>query len=137
MTDEQEAGAIVATCHCGAVTITLAAPPSEIVNCNCSLCRSYGVLWAYYPAGEVVMPPDSGPTDRYAWNGRHVDFLRCRLCGCVTHWVPWDSTRDRRGINARLLPVDVLLAARVRHRDGAGTGQYLDLPSPDRNSAPQ
>lgn len=114
-----------ATCHCGAVTITLAALPSEVTDCNCSLCRRYGALWAYYPAGQVAVSADPA-TDSYAWNGRHIDFHRCRRCGCVTHWQPRDAGRDRRGVNARLLPPDILAAAHLRHLDGAATGKYLD-----------
>lgn len=99
-------------------------PPAEVVECNCSLCRSYGVIWAYYPASEVTV--HAAPTDTYTWNGRHVDFHRCANCGCVTHWLPRDLTRERRGVNTRLLPVAILATARLRHRDGAGSGEYLD-----------
>jgi hypothetical protein len=116
----------LAKCHCGAVSISLAAYPTEITECNCSLCRSYGVLWAYYSVRDILSMPDPALTDRYAWNGRHVDFHRCRNCGCVTHWVPRNSKRERRGINARLLPASALDAARLRRRDGANTGEYLD-----------
>jgi hypothetical protein len=65
-------------------------------------------------------------TDSYAWNGKNVDFHRCRSCGCVTHWTPRDATRDKRGVNANLMPVDRLRSVRIRHRDGAITGKYLD-----------
>jgi hypothetical protein len=116
----------LAKCHCGAVTIVLAAYPTEITDCNCSLCRSYGVLWAYYSVSDIISMPDPSVTHTYAWNGRYVDFHRCRNCGCITHWMPRDAKRDRRGINARLLPAEVLAAARIRHKDGAGTGKYLD-----------
>lgn len=126
MSEQSESVGTKATCHCGAVTVSLASRPTEVTECNCSLCRSYGVIWAYYPAGEVALAPDPPPTDTYAWNGRHVDFHRCRHCGCVTHWTPRDPKRDRRGVNARLLPVDVLAAARLRQLDGADTGEYLD-----------
>lgn len=116
----------LATCHCGAITVSVEASPTEVTDCNCSLCRNYGVLWAYFPANEISSLPDSSLTETYAWNGRHVDFHRCRNCGCVTHWMPRDSARDRRGINARLFPSSVLANARIRHRDGANTGEYLD-----------
>ncbi len=115
----------LATCHCGAVEMGVARAPTEVTDCNCSLCRRYGVLWAYYDAPDLTLP-DETLTERYAWNGRHVDFHRCRTCGCVTHWFPRAAGRARRAINARLLPVEVLAAARLRHRDGAGSGAYLD-----------
>ncbi len=116
---------VEATFHCGAVTITLAKPPAEVTHCNCSLCRSYGVVWTYYDRADMSVP-DGIATDRYAWNGRHVDFHRCAGCGCVTHWIPRDGSRRQRGVNANLLPVEVTAASRVRHLDGAGSGEYLD-----------
>lgn len=116
----------LAACHCGAVALSLAHWPTEVTECNCSLCRSYGVIWAYCSAREILRLPDPTLTQSYAWNGRNVDFHRCRDCGCVTHWLPRKAGRDRRGYNARLLPVSILEAARVRHRDGARTGRYLD-----------
>lgn len=116
---------VEATCHCGAVKLTLAQPPVELTDCSCSLCRSYGIVWAYLD-DEAMSVPDGIATDTYAWNGRHVDFHRCHTCGCVTHWVPRDASRKRRGVNANLLPADVTATARVRHRDGAGSGKYID-----------
>lgn len=115
-----------ATCHCGHVKIVLGSAPAVVVECNCSLCRRYGVLWAYYDFSELTGLPEAGVTDSYAWNGKHVDFHRCRNCGCVTNWAPRSSGRETRGINARLLPPDILAAARLRHKDGAGSGKYLD-----------
>lgn len=126
MADERTTWGTAATCHCGAITVSLAVHPAEVTECNCSLCRSYGVNWAYYPAAQVAVSPDPPVTDTYAWKGRNVDFHRCRTCGCVTHWTPRDATRDRRGVNARLLPPDVLSAAKLRHLDGADTKLYLN-----------
>ena len=114
------------SCHCGAITLRLAEAPAEITECNCSLCRKYGVLWAYLDADALTVRPDEPDADSYAWNGRHVDFLRCATCGCVTHWVPRDASRTQRGVNARLLDPEVMAAARLRHLDGAGGGGYLD-----------
>ena len=47
---------------------------------------------------------------------------RCSDCGCVTHWRATDPTYDRMGVNARLLAVEVLAAARVVQFDGASMG---------------
>lgn len=80
------------------------------------------MLWAYYQGTQVQI---SGETDRYAWGVRSLEFHRCRACGCVTHWVPVARESDRMGINARLLPQEVLAQVRVRRLDGAVTEEYF------------
>lgn len=117
---------IPASCHCGAVRLEIDAAPAEVTECNCSICRRYGVLWAYYPPSQVRLVPAGAATDVYMWDDKSIAFHRCRTCGCVSHWAPVDPGRDRMGINARLLPLEVVARARVRHLDGAGTEQYVD-----------
>lgn len=106
-------------CHCGAVEIVLSAFPPTITECNCSLCRRYGVIWAYVEAEQVLDLPDADITEAYAWNGRHVDFLRCRNCGCITHWLPRKKGRTSRGINARIFDPELVAQSRRIFRDGA------------------
>jgi hypothetical protein len=117
---------IRASCHCGAVRLEIDVPPSEVTECNCSICRRYGVLWAYYKPEQVrVLPPDP-PTGPYVWNGRTTEFHHCLTCGCVSHWSATDRERDRMGVNARLMEPQILASARVRHLDGADTDEYID-----------
>jgi len=113
------------SCHCGAVGFAIETAPTEVTQCNCSICRRYGVLWAYYPLAAVRRAED-GPTDTYEWDDRSIAFHRCRACGCVTHWSSNDPGRDKIGINARLMEPQVLAAARVRRLDGAVSEQYVD-----------
>ncbi|MBF0679026.1 MAG: GFA family protein [Devosia sp.] len=122
MSDPEPDHSVLCSCHCGAVTLRLAHAPLEVTHCNCSLCRRYGVLWAYYSKAEVTITAE--PTNAYAWNGQHIDFHRCSTCGCVTHWYPRAASRDRLGINARLLDPAVLEGARVKQVDGGGTGIF-------------
>jgi hypothetical protein len=117
---------ITASCHCGSVSLEIEALPSEVTECNCSICRRYGVLWAYYSPKQVrVLPPDA-VTDTYMWDDRSIAFHRCRNCGCVLHWTAVDPGRGRMGVNARLMPPEILASVTVRHLDGAVTEQYLD-----------
>ena len=44
---------VTGSCHCGAVRFEVDAP-EWVMDCNCSHCRLYGGLWAYYPQREVV-----------------------------------------------------------------------------------
>lgn len=115
-----------ASCHCGAVGLEADTPPAEVTECNCSICRRYGVLWAYYRPGQVRLVRPDAPTDTYMWDDRSIAFHRCRACGCVTHWSSVDPARDRMGVNARLMEPGVVAGARVRHLDGAVTERYVD-----------
>jgi len=117
---------VQASCHCGDVQLEIARAPTEVTDCNCSICRRYGVLWAYYALDEVAVSVAGGGTDVYIWGDRSNAFHRCRTCGCVTHWSALEPGRNRMGINARLLTPQVLAQARVRRLDGADTWRYLD-----------
>jgi len=108
---------IEASCHCGAVTIEVEAAPETVTDCNCSICRRYGVLWAYCSPKAVRVSP--GATDIYMWDDRSIEFHRCTTCGCVTHWSPVDKSVDRMGVNARLMAPEVLARATIRKFDGA------------------
>jgi hypothetical protein len=100
--------------------------PSEVTECNCSICRRYGVLWAYYSPKQVSVELSHGNTDTYMWDDKSIVFHRCANCGCVSHWAAVDPSRDRMGINARLMPLDLLASVRIRHLDGANSEKYLD-----------
>ena len=97
---------IESSCDCGAVHLKINRVPDEVTDCNCSLCRRYGALWAYYSPKDVIVP--GGLTDTYMRGPKQIEFHRCKNCGCVTHWAPLDKTRDRMGVNARLIEPEVL-----------------------------
>ncbi|MGC1189188.1 MAG: hypothetical protein WA861_01305 [Candidatus Binatus sp.] len=110
-------------CVCGAVRLAITRAPDELVDCNCSVCRRYAALWAYYTLKDVIVP--GGLTDVFMLGPKKIEFHRCKICGCVTHWSPRDQ-RDEMGVNARLMELEVVARARVRHLDGANTWKFLD-----------
>ena len=116
---------IDASCHCGAIRLSAAAAPETLTDCNCSICRRYGVLWAYYSPKDVKIAAADGATDVYMWGDRSIGFHRCKTCGCVTHWAAVDPTSDRMGVNARLMDPAILRPLRIRKLDGAVTFKYL------------
>ena len=105
------------SCHCGRVRLRVNCAPQEATDCNCTICRRYGALWAYYSPKDVELTNDA--TDIYVWGRKMIEFHRCKRCGCITHWAPVDKTYDRLGVNARLMVPEVLDQVRVRHWDGA------------------
>ena len=115
---------IESSCICGAVRLAISRAPDEVTDCNCTMCRRYGALWAYYSPKDVTVP--SGLTDTFSRGPKLSDFHRCKICGCVTHWSALDKTYDRMGVNARLMEPDVLARARIRRFDGLDTWKLLD-----------
>jgi hypothetical protein len=116
---------IEASCHCGAVSLKVSHAPQDLTDCNCSICRRYGALWAYYSPNEVEV---SGQTDIYMWGLSTIEFHRCKHCGCLTHWFPAERYRsmNRMAINARLAAAPIVAAARIHHFDGAESWKTLD-----------
>jgi len=105
---------IEASCHCGALRMEIDVAPETVTDCACSICRRYGTLWAYYSPKQVRLNPAEGATFVYMWGDRMIEFHTCKTCGCTTHWAPADKTRERMGVNARLMDPIVLAAAKVR-----------------------
>jgi hypothetical protein len=118
---------LVATCHCGAVRVEVPRKPRQLTNCNCSICRRYGSLWAYYRESEVRVVGASGTTDQYVWGDKSLRFIRCGNCGCVTHWQSIEPREGgRMGVNARNFEPGAVAFVRIRLLDGAATWKYLD-----------
>jgi hypothetical protein len=114
---------IHSSCLCGAVRLTVAHVPTDLTDCNCTACRRYASLWAYYSPKDVEV---TGATDVYLRGEKSIEFHRCKTCGCVTHWAPVDRTHDRMGVNCRLMDPSVLAGVRVRKLDGFDTWKFLD-----------
>lgn len=115
---------IEASCHCGAVRISVPELPAKLTSCNCSLCWRVGGLWAYYRPVEVTV---TGETIAYVQGDGMLATRHCPTCGCVTHWTPTERAEaDRMGINARLMDRKAIAEIPVRHLDGADTWTYLN-----------
>jgi hypothetical protein len=109
-----------ATCHCGAVRVEIPRRPRSITNCNCSICRRYGVLWAYYAAADVRIQAEPGATEAYSWGRKALRFVRCKSCGCIMNWERIEPVAGSRvGVNARNFEPETLGAVRIRLLDAA------------------
>jgi hypothetical protein len=111
------------------VQIHVKRPPRTVTSCNCSICRRYGALWAYYAASVVKIEAPPGGLNRYFRRNKTRAFYRCGTCGCVTHY------KSRRkwgagtiGVNANNFELEVMEGVRVRKLDGASswTWKYVD-----------
>lgn len=117
---------IEGSCHCGAVQWQFDGVPDGATACNCTVCRRYGVLWAYGYVDEGIRV--SGPTRAYI-RGDSVEFHFCPTCGCVTYWrgISTDAAgRRRTAVNLRLAEPDEVAQVPIDHFDGLD--KFEDLP---------
>ncbi|HVS62111.1 MAG TPA: GFA family protein [Thermoanaerobaculia bacterium] len=117
---------LTATCHCGAVRVEVPRRPRTLTDCNCSICRRYGALWAYYEPSTVRVVAAPGTTSGYSWGSKTIRFVHCTTCGCVTHYLRIKTPGRRMGVNARHLEPADLGAPRIRRLDGARTWRSLE-----------
>ena len=107
------------TCHCGAVRWKFDVTPASATTCNCTICRRYGVLWAYDLDGDRTQV--SGPTRAYVWGPRNVGFHFCEQCGCITHYRalrPDAEGRSRTAVNLRMAEPDAVAQLPIDRFDG-------------------
>jgi hypothetical protein len=115
------------SCHCGSVQLVLPSTPEVATDCNCSLCRRIGGPWVYFKFGTVEITGHPEATAEYTWGDRTLRTIRCRTCGCVTHWEPLQPTSDgRHGVNLANFDPELIASVRVRRFDGANTWKFID-----------
>ncbi|PBB27481.1 aldehyde-activating protein [Mesorhizobium sp. WSM4312] len=125
---------LTGTCHCGAAHWTLEGDPGPITACSCTLCRRYGVLWAYDYVDERIRV--AGPMGSYTRAGKDspsLEILFCPTCACVLAWRGLRaeaSGQTRIAVNVRLAPPEAVADLPIDHFDGLDT--YDDLPRDGR-----
>jgi hypothetical protein len=122
---------IEGSCHCGDVRWQIDSMPEGATVCNCTVCRRYGVLWAYDWDGEGIRV--SGPTRAYLRGEREIEFHFCPTCGCVAFWratLVDDAGRRRIAVNLRLAEPEQVATIPIDRFDGFGT--LSDLPRDGR-----
>jgi len=120
-----ELATIDGSCHCGSVRWHLDHTPDSATACNCTVCRRYGVLWAYGHENDGVRI--SGNTRAY-WRGGGIEFHFCAVCGGVAYWRgrETDATGQRRiGVNLRMAEPASVAPIPIEHLDGLDTFEPL------------
>lgn len=111
---------IIATCHCEAVKIEVLESPESLTQCNCSICRRYGALWAYYTVASATVVYQSTAVSTYRWNDKVIDFIFCNTCGCLTHYEAINKIGEYRiAVNARMMAPAEIEGIEIRAFDGA------------------
>lgn len=89
-----------ASCHCGAIRLEMQRTPRRLTQCNCSICRRYGAIWAYFQRKSYRVIAPEGTLRSYTWLNERFDFHHCGSCGCVTHYERREQRADGSDMGA-------------------------------------
>jgi hypothetical protein len=125
------------SCHCGAVHWEYRGTIPDATICNCTVCRRYGVLWAYEYEGEGIRVDDpSGALSAYSRGSHSISFNFCKNCGNIVCWrglKPRDNGKTRIAVNLRLAEPNDVAGIRLQRFDGFHS--FSDLPLDGRTVA--
>jgi hypothetical protein len=89
-------------CHCGRIAFEVSGECTEVVECNCSICRKKAYLHWIVPqaAFRLLTPADAMAT--YTFNTGTAKHHFCPRCGVAPFYIP-RSDPDKVDVNARCL----------------------------------
>jgi len=115
------------SCHCGTVHWRCDGTPELAEACSCTICRRYGVLWAYGLEGKGI--DVSGATQSYVPRNKNA-FHFCSACGCLAYWrelAVGPNGLRRIGVNLRLAQPEEVAQIPVERVDGLRDFEHLPL----------
>ncbi len=124
---------MTATCLCGDVSITIAAKPTFIHDCNCTLCRKTGAAWGYFTNADTQVEGDTLSVMRTDKPDPAAEVHSCKTCSATTHFgfarsfLEKHGPVDLVGVNMRLFDQKLLEGVEVRFPDGrdwSGDGAF-------------
>lgn len=117
------------SCHCGSVSVSMSRPIRKLTQCNCSICRRYGALWAYQQRKAIHVKSAKSSLRKYTWGKGKLAFFGCAKCGCITHYHHSERRTDgsdMSAVNMRNIDDPVRIShLPIRLLDGAGTWMLL------------
>ena len=115
------------SCHCQKVKFELLIKPSQLTECNCSICYRIGAIWAHADESEILISCDENDFINYSWGDKSIKFFSCKTCGCTTHWKNVDLQESARmAVNTRMVDQASINDIKVRHFDGADSFEFID-----------
>ena len=107
------------SCHCGRIAFDVEGDLSQVVDCNCSICRRKGALLWFVPRQQLRLLTPEADMSTYTFNKHVIQHHFCPICGMH----PFGEGRDPAGnamaaVNVRCLDDVDLDSLTVKHFDG-------------------
>lgn len=109
------------SCHCGRIAFQVEGDISQVIDCNCSLCRRRGGLLWFGPREALVLKTPESDVSTYTFNKHHIQHHFCSTCGIAPYGEADDPRTGARmlALNVRCLPELDLATLKVSTYDGA------------------
>lgn len=109
------------SCHCGKVAFDVEADITDVIDCNCSMCRRRGGLLAFAPREALTLKTPEANFGTYTFNKHHIQHHFCLTCGVspFSDGVNPKNGEKMAAINVRCLPDVDLDALKIAKVDGA------------------
>ena len=106
------------SCHCGRVTFELqAAALTQVIDCNCSLCRRRGALWHGASEQQLRIVEGESELELYQFNTKTAKHYFCRHCG-IHPFIRPRLDPGRWAVNVRCLHDVDLSSLKIHPFDG-------------------
>ena len=89
-------------CHCGRVRFEVDGAPTEVIECNCSICTRKGYLHWIMPRAAFRLTAGEAELTTYRFGTGVAQHHFCRHCGISSFYVP-RSHPDGIDVNVRCL----------------------------------
>ena len=108
------------SCHCGAVTFSVAADaPTEAMSCNCSHCSRKGFVLTFVPLDQFTLESGADHLTDYLFYKHAITHQFCRSCGTEAFALGKSPQGDMCAINLRCVPSVDIDALTIQKVDGA------------------
>lgn len=72
------------SCHCGKIAYSLDSnPPTEAMECNCSICRRRGYLLHFTTPDLFTLETPRDAIETYTFRSHTIRHHFCKSCGCA------------------------------------------------------
>lgn len=88
-------------CHCKKVRYEVNLELKDVLECNCSLCQTKGLLLTFVPAGDFKITSGEDSLTEYRFNKLVLQHLFCKHCGVQPFSYGEKDGVKMVGINAR------------------------------------
>ena len=108
------------SCHCGRIKFAVDGELTQVVECNCSICRRKGTKMWFVPRPQFRLLNEREQLATYTFGAHRIQHHFCPICGIAPFGEGTDPHgREMAAVNVRCLDDVDLDALPIKHFDGA------------------